>query len=850
LSNTDLRGAGLGVSAGADDYRADKIKVLEGLEAVRKRPAMYIGSTGPTGLHHLVYEVVDNSIDEALAGFCRNIAVTIHIDGSVTVVDDGRGIPVDLHESGKSAAEVVLTVLHAGGKFENSAYKVSGGLHGVGVSVVNALSEWLELEIWRNHQVHQQRYERGAPAALLEVTGTTEKRGTKVTFKPDTSVFESIDFSFETLSQRLRELAFLNAGVSISIDDERDGKSHHFVYQGGIREFVEFLNKNRTPINEKPIVMSGERDDVVVEIALQWNDGYTETTYSFANNINTTEGGTHLSGFRSALTRTINYYASKNNLAEKLTESVGGDDVREGMTAVISVKMPQPQFEGQTKTKLGNTEVKGIVEGIVNDRLGAFLEQNPSVSKRIVAKVVDAALAREAARKARDLVRRKGALDNTALPGKLADCQERDPAQSELYIVEGESAGGSAKQGRDRRFQAILPIKGKILNVEKARFDKMLSHEEIRTIIAALGCGIGADEFDAGKVRYHRIIIMTDADVDGSHIRTLLLTFFYRQMRDLVDRGHIYIAQPPLFRAKRGRQETFIKDERELEAFLIRRAAESRTLVLGTGREISGEALEHRLERLMVFRKLLQVVERRGPARRAILALLEGEARDKTFWQNRAAVEALAGHLKAPDVQTAVVEDSEHQAFAVTLEDRSAGYGRRHRLDIDFVTTGEFRTLAAVYQDVRDLMVGAVTIRTAAATLGTEEREAPDAEGVSDETPDAPHAEAPATLAAAKSPATNGASDRRVESLDELVEYFVAAGRRGLAVNRYKGLGEMNPDTLWETTMDPAKRTLLQVKAEDHTEADQMFTTLMGDQVEPRRKFIEDNALDVKNLDI
>ena len=636
-----------------------------------------------------------------------------------------------------------------------------------------------------------------------------------------------------------------------SIDDERDGKNHNFLYEGGIREFVEFLNKNRTPVNDRPVVMNGERDGITVDIALQWNDGYTETTYSFANNINTTEGGTHMSGFRSALTRTINYYASKNNLTEKLSESIGGDDVREGMTAVISVKIPQPQFEGQTKTKLGNTEVKGIVEGIVNDRLGAFLEQNPAIAKRIVAKVVDAALAREAARKARDLVRRKGALDNTALPGKLADCQERDPAKSELYIVEGESAGGSAKQGRDRRFQAILPIKGKILNVEKARFDKMLSHEEIRTLIAALGCGIGADEFDAGKVRYHRVIIMTDADVDGSHIRTLLLTFFYRQMRDLVDRGHIYIAQPPLFRAKRGRQETFIKDERELEAFLIRRAADTRTLVLGTGREISGEALERRLERLMVFRKLLQVVERRGPARRAILALLEGEAGDKTFWQHHDAVEALAGHLKATNIETSVVEDPEHQAFAVVLDDKTAGYVRRHRLDIDFVTTGEFRTLSSVYQDVRDLMIGAVTIRTATATTTAAEVEDPETaqaettDGQGDEPGSA--APVPSTTPA---PGADAGSDRRVESLDDLVEYFVAAGRRGLAVNRYKGLGEMNPDTLWETTMDPTKRTLLQVKAEDHTEADQMFTTLMGDQVEPRRKFIEDNALDVKNLDI
>ena len=799
---------------------------------MRKRPAMYVGSTGPLGLHHLVYEVVDNSIDEALAGFCKTINVAIHLDGSVTVVDDGRGIPTDLHESGRSAAEVVMTVLHAGGKFENSAYKVSGGLHGVGISVVNALSEWVELEIWRNGHVHQQRYERGVPLGDLYVTGTTEKRGTKVVFKPDGEVFETTDFSFEVLSQRLRELAFLNAGVTIVIEDERDGKRHQFLYQGGIREFVEFLNKNRTPINDAPILMTGERDGTSVEIALQWNDGYTETTYTFANNINTTEGGTHLSGFRAALTRTINNYASRNNLGQKLTESISGDDVREGMTAVISVKIPQPQFEGQTKTKLGNTEVKGIVEGIINERLGAFLEETPAVAKRIIAKAVDAALAREAARKARDLVRRKGALDNTALPGKLADCQERDPAKSELYIVEGESAGGSAKQGRDRRFQAVLPIKGKILNVEKARFDKMLNHEEIRTLIAALGCGIGEDEFDPSKLRYHRVIIMTDADVDGSHIRTLLLTFFYRQMRELVDRGHIHIAQPPLFRAKRGRQETFIKDERSLEAFLIRRAAESRTLVLSNGQEISGGGLERRLEQLMMFRKLLQVVERRGPVRRAVLALLEGGARDKAFWADRSVVDALARHLTAEAVTAIVVEDSEHQAFAVELEDRTAGYARRHRLDLDFATAGEFRVLLAAYQDVRDLLAGPVTIRTAARA------EAEDAD------------EAATNGAAAPPPAKAREADRRVESLDELVEFFVAAGRRGVSVNRYKGLGEMNPETLWDTTMDPEKRTLLQVRAEDHTEADLMFTTLMGDQVEPRRKFIEDNALDVKNLDI
>src|SRR6185503_18126698 len=692
MSKTDAKtgqaaqGPSAVMSGGAEDYGADKIKVLEGLEAVRKRPAMYIGSTGPAGLHHLVYEVVDNSIDEALAGFCKNVNVTIHIDGSVTVVDDGRGIPVDMHESGRPAAEVVLTVLHAGGKFENSAYEVSGGLHGVGVSVVNALSEWLELEIYRNSQVHQQRYERGTPSGDLYITGVTEKRGTKVTFKADPTVFETTEFSFETLSRRLRELAFLNAGVAIAIDDERDGRSHHFLYEGGIREFVEFLNKNRTAVNEKPVYMAGERDGIMVEIAVQWNDSYIEATHAFANNINTTEGGTHLSGFRAALTRTINHYATKNSLAEKLSESVSGEDIREGMTAIVSVKIPQPQFEGQTKTKLGNTEVKGIVEAIVNDKLGAFLEENPAVAKRIIAKAVDAALAREAARKARDLVRRKGALDNTALPGKLADCQERDPSKCEIYIVEGESAGGSAKQGRDRAFQAVLPIKGKILNVEKARFDKMLSHEEIRTLIAALGCGIGQDEFDASKVRYHRVIIMTDADVDGSHIRTLLLTFFYRQMRDLVDRGHIYIAQPPLFRAKRGRQETFIKDERDMELFLLRRAAESRTIVASNGKEVSGEMLERRLEQLMTFRKLVQVVERRGPARKAILALLEGDARDKTFWADRGMVEALATHLRTPEVAADVVEDPEHQALAVAIDDKTAGYSRKHRLDIDFVT--------------------------------------------------------------------------------------------------------------------------------------------------------------------
>ncbi len=853
-----------GNGSGADDYGADKIKVLEGLEAVRKRPAMYIGSTGAPGLHHLVYEIVDNSIDEALAGFCDQINVTLHIDNSVTVVDNGRGIPVDQHTSGRSAAEVVLTMLHAGGKFDNESYKVSGGLHGVGVSVVNALSETLDLEIWRNAQVYKQTYERGAPIADLEVTGTTKKRGTKITFRPDSQIFETIEYSFDTLAQRLRELAFLNGGVTITIDDERDGKAHKFHYEGGINAFVQYLNQNKTAVNDKPIYMHGEKDGIDVEIALQWNDGYSETVYSFANNINTHEGGTHLSGFRSALTRTINYYVSKNNLAKDLKDAnIGGDDIREGLTAVISVKIPRPQFEGQTKTKLGNTEVKGIVEAILNDKLGAVLEENPAIAKRIINKAVDAARAREAARKARDLVRRKGALDNSALPGKLADCQERDPAQSEIYIVEGESAGGSAKQGRDRRFQAILPIKGKILNVEKARFDKMLGSDEIKTMIAALGCGIGQEDFDIAKLRYHRVIIMTDADVDGSHIRTLLLTFFYRQMRALIENGYVYIAQPPLFRAKRGRSEVFIRDERALESWLMKRAVESRVLVLPDGTEMSGEQLERRMEKLIAFRKYLQIVERRGPTRDVVLALLDRAANEKGFFADQSRVDALAASFRSPQRSAVVQQDEEHQAFAVALEDRSGGYPRHHRIDHDFVTTSEFRTLATSYQEVKGIRAPMVVKTLAAAeTAGSEDAHAEDAgTAAANETAigGAPLDEAtklaaepkPLDASAAIKP-PKGARDTKVRigSLDELVEFFTAAGKKGVAVNRYKGLGEMNPDTLWETTMNPETRTLAQVKAEDHMEADLMFTTLMGDQVEPRRKFIEDNALDVKNLDI
>ena len=808
------------------DYGADKIKVLEGLEAVRKRPAMYIGSTGSPGLHHLVYEVVDNAIDEALAGFCDTIKVSVHIDNSITVVDNGRGIPVDLHTSGRPAVEVVLTVLHAGGKFDNDSYKVSGGLHGVGVSVVNALSESLVLEIWRNGKVYQQSYTRGIPDADLYLAGTTKRRGTKLTFKPDGKVFETIEYSFDTLAHRLRELAFLNAGVRITLDDERDGKNRDFCYEGGINSFVQYLNKNRVAVNADPIYMRGEREGIDAEISLQWNDGYSDTLHAFANNINTQEGGTHVSGLRAALTRTLNSYASRQNLAKDLKESIGGDDIREGLTAVISVKIPHPQFEGQTKTKLGNTEVKGIVEAIVNDRLGAFLEENPAIAKRIVNKTIEAARAREAARKARDLVRRKGALDNSSLPGKLADCQERDPERCELYIVEGESAGGSAKQGRDRRFQAVLPIKGKILNVEKARFDKMLGSDEIRTMIAALGCGIGKEDFRPEKLRYHRVIIMTDADIDGSHIRTLLLTFFYRQMRQLIGDGHIHIAQPPLYRVKRGRSETYVKDDSELEAWLFKRAAESRRLKLPT-RELGGGELEALLHKLVAFQRYRGIVNRRGVAVDIVDALLTRGAADKGFFADRDVLDPLACELTSSLRSVRVEVDEEHNVYALAVEDRGGGFARRQTLGIEFVESAEYRALLASYRAIEGV-TGPMVVTTVARG---DTAESVDSQETTESRESRP-------------------GDAQIATIDELVEHFLAAGKRGVAINRYKGLGEMNPDQLWATTMNPDNRTLLQVNAEDDTEADLMFTTLMGDQVEPRRKFIEDNALDVKNLDV
>ena len=688
------------------------------------------------------------------------------------------------------------------------------------------------MKIWRDGHAWEQVYSRGLPTGPLASTGTSRKTGTRITFHPDPEIFDTTDFKFGILSTRLREMAFLNAGLRISLEDERVERDPvEFYFEGGISEFVAYLNRGKATLHPEPICFHDERvfsgGVVSSDIALQYNDSYHENLLCFANTINTVEGGTHLSGFRSALTRTINAYANRNNLARDLKESIGGDDIREGLVAVVSVKIPRPQFEGQTKTKLGNTEVKGIVEGILNDRLGAHLEENPAVAKRIVSKAIDAARAREAARKARDLVRRKGALDNSSLPGKLADCQERDPAQSELYIVEGESAGGSAKQGRDRRFQAVLPIKGKILNVERARFDKMLGSDEIKTMIAALGCGIGSEDFDAEKLRYHRIIIMTDADVDGSHIRTLLLTFFYRQMRALIEKGHVYIAQPPLYRAKRGKAEHYIKDDRELETWLIRRAAQARELRLPeTGRFFAGQQLETLLHQMLAFQKMLAVVERRGPHRDVVQRLLDKGARDRTFFTDRARVDELAQELESPASAVTVVRDEEHNAWSIAIDDRTNGFRRRQTVGVDFVETAEYRTLL-----VRHHAVGEVRGPLEVAALKE-----------SDGAADNGGAEAPTATA------RDGAVT--VGSIDELVEHFIAAGRRGVAINRYKGLGEMNPDQLWATTMKPEERTLLQVRAEDETEADLMFTTLMGDQVEPRRKFIQDNALDVKNLDI
>mgnify|MGYP004701280483 CR=1 FL=1 len=788
------------------EYGADSIKVLEGLSAVRKRPAMYIGSTGPAGLHHLVYEVVDNSIDEALAGHCNEVTVSIHVDGSVTVEDNGRGIPTDLHpQQGKSAAEVVLTVLHAGGKFDSDSYKVSGGLHGVGVSVVNALSARLELEIRRGGKVHRQTYERGAPLAPLAVEGNTSRRGTKITFWPDGEIFETTEFSFEILSQRLRELSFLNGGVRIIIKDERSEKHHDFHYEGGIVSFVEYLNRAKTPIHPKPIFFTGTKEGVEIEVAIQYNDGYDEKIFSFANNINTHEGGTHLIGFKAALTRTMNTYATANNLLKNIKTSVSGDDLREGMTAVISVKIPDPQFEGQTKTKLGNSEIKGYVETAMNEKLAVYLEENPAVARKILEKGIEAARAREAARKARDLTRRKGALDGLSLPGKLADCQEKDPAQCEIYLVEGDSAGGSAKQGRDRRYQAILPLKGKILNVEKARFDKMLTSNEIRTLITAMGTSIGKEDFDVSKLRYHRIIIMTDADVDGSHIRTLLLTFFFRQMHELIERGHLYIAQPPLYKAKRGKKEIYLKDEAALLEYLLNEGVEGMSVQMEkSGKVIRGKQIIPTLRNIIDFNNLFDKLVHKGVNREVLKVFVTGKVQNG--FGDMVDLTPLAEKLKAVEPRAEFQVLHEPARILFTLGNVRA------RIDqgiLEILSSHEYKLLLQAYRLVEDICQGE---RAFIASEGKEE-------GI--------------------------VGDRQ-----ELLDFFFERAKKGQYIQRYKGLGEMNPEQLWETTMDPDKRVLLQVKIEDAVEADEIFTVLMGDQVEPRREFIERNALNVSNLDI
>jgi DNA gyrase subunit B len=804
-----LQAAGAETLTPDSGYDADKIKVLEGLEAVRKRPAMYIGSTGETGLHHLVYEVVDNSVDEAQAGYCDTVEVAIHIDNSVTVIDNGRGIPVDLHETEqRPAAEVVLTKLHAGGKFDSGAYTVSGGLHGVGISVVNALSETLALEIWRDGATYEQSYERGDPKTDFTKTGVTERRGTKVTFKPDRKIFEKITFSYDTLAQRLREFAFLNKGLSITLRDERAEKVRENVYhyEGGIVEFVTHLNRARTSLHE-PIYLESATQGMELEVAMQWNDTYNEQLYSFANSINTIEGGTHLAGFRGALTRTINQYLLNQNLKKDAKDlSLSGEDCREGLTAVISVRISKPQFEGQTKTKLGNSEVTGMVQSAVNDRLGAWFEQNPREAKRIVLKSVEAARAREAARKARELTRRKGALESGSLPGKLADCQERDPDKCELYLVEGDSAGGSAKQGRDRRFQAILPLRGKILNVEKARFDKMLGHEEIRTLIAAMGTGIGEDEFDVDKLRYGRIMIMTDADVDGAHIRTLLLTFLYRQMRPLIERGHVFIAQPPLYKVSKGKEEKYLGSEQELSAFIIRKATEGRT-VKANGKTYTGNELHHVLNALIDYDQLILSLSRMALDRSMIEAILASGLSEREDFETPDKLTGLSEALTelGHDV-ISVVKDPEHGLYALSAHSASHGT-REFTVNFELISAVELRRLRRLRPEVSPLMSAPLMV-------------------------------------------CQGDEDKSLESKEELLDYLMESGKKGLTIQRYKGLGEMNPDQLWETTMDPERRSVLEVRVEDAAEADMLFSVLMGDAVEPRRQFIEENALDVQNLDI
>ena len=799
-----------------DIYDSSSIKVLEGLEAVRLRPAMYIGSTTENGLHHLVYEVVDNSVDEALAGHCDKVDVTIHLDNSLTVVDNGRGIPVDMHEDeGVSAAQVVMTKLHAGGKFDSKSYKVSGGLHGVGVSCVNALSEVLQLEIWRDGYTWEQEYRKGVPQAPLQKAGKAGKKtGTKITFKPDATIMDAHVFSFDTLSQRLRELAFLNKGLTITLTDEREepAKQHEFHYSGGIAEFIRHLNKGKAVLHEKPIYIEGEREMpngglLTMEVALQYNDGYSESIFSFANNINTVDGGSHLSGFRSALTRTINAFGQQAGLFKDVKENLTGDDVREGLTAVVSVKLPQPQFEGQTKGKL-NSDIQGFVVQLVNEKLGEFFDKNPAVMKKIVSKAIDAARAREAARKARDLTRRKGAMDSGGLPGKLADCQEKDPERCELFLVEGESAGGTAKSGRDRRYQAILPLKGKILNVEKARYDKMLGHEEIRSMITAIGTGIGLTDFDAAKLRYHKIIIMTDADVDGSHIRTLLLTFFFRHMQESIKRGHVFVAQPPLYLIKKGKTQKYIKDDKEFTREILRRATENLTVEAKDGSKLEGAELRAFLISLDEFQQICRRMERRLRDARVVevLANIDLKVDTKADFQEKANLETLVAALTAAKVTARLEREEEHEAWKVVYHDPT---NAERGITIDLAAQPEFRRMRTIARQVSKFNRPPFKI-----------------------------------MKEGKAEADTRASWR------ELLEQVKSEGTREVSIQRYKGLGEMNAEQLWATTMNAETRTLLKVDLHDLAETETIFSTLMGEDVESRRKFIEENALDVRNLDV
>jgi DNA gyrase subunit B len=851
-------------------YSAENITVLEGLAAVRLRPAMYIGSTGEMGLHHLVYEVVDNSVDEALGGHATRIDVTIHVDNSITVVDDGRGIPVDdkvINGEKMPAVQVVLTMLHAGGKFDASNYKVSGGLHGVGVSCVNALSQEFDVEIWRDGFAWEQDYSKGAPTSKLRKMGPSKRRGTKVHFLPDKTIFTVTEFNYDTLAQRLRELAFLNKGLEITLTDERttdaktgESKLQTFKYAGGIAEFIKHLNRGKQVLHDKPIYMEAERDNVAMEIALQYNDAYSETVFTFANNINTVDGGTHLSGFKTALTRTINAVGQSLGLFKDVKENLSGDDVREGLVVVISVKLSQPQFEGQTKGKL-NSDIAGTVQAFVNERLGAFLEQNPTIARKIINKAIDAARAREAARKARDLTRRKGALDGGGLPGKLSDCSERQPDRCELYLVEGESAGGTAKQGRDRRFQAILPLKGKILNVEKARYDKMLGHEEIRAMITALGCGIGKDDFDATKLRYGKIILMTDADVDGSHIRTLLLTFFFRHMTELIKRGHVYIAQPPLFKIKKGKFEQYIKDEREYVQVMVKRASDGMVLRHGDGgARIEGEALTKFMSTLNDYLGFFDKVVKRlrnEQVTEAFAQIFAQEGKDsarRVDFESPAKLKEMRSRLKDM-VKTyqfrevsEVLFDEEHNLYSVSFTDSQ---GAVRKIDWALATTAESRQMLAKHAQLKDQLQPPFFIEYAQKTAKVEAEE--EAEEVASEEGVADSAAAPGTAAEAKTAKRNSkVSHDPVEkkTAREVFEYVIEQGKKEYQVQRYKGLGEMTAPQLWDTTMDPERRTLLQVRLEDIAACEEIFTTLMGEDVEARRKFIEENALDVKNLDI